>query len=170
MASILISIISALAAIGTAVLSAVFTFIKSKRENILTIVTKGRIKYLEVIRDANARLLRYSHIDNCNKDELLAAAAILKTYLKPFYSIESKLLEALDSLTDACIAGNGENIDIIKRRYIKLYSQYDWAYWHYIQAQASGKYKNSNSDFNFEHQKLQNEIESDNTFQYDWEE
>ncbi|MDR3217185.1 MAG: hypothetical protein LBT55_07280 [Clostridiaceae bacterium] len=161
-------------------LSAKKSITDSRKTAERTIVTSGRTKYLDAIREANTAfrgLAAYNSVRfsvNAPQEEfqyipaMYTALAKLKTYLKPFYKIDARLRAQADSLASLCaeqffIPPNDgvslkNEIEAAADSYDKLYAQYDWAYWQYIQSQVDGVHKNSNEDYDGEYGKLQAEV------------
>jgi succinate dehydrogenase flavin-adding protein (antitoxin of CptAB toxin-antitoxin module) len=110
--------------------------------------------------------------------ELAESAGILKTLLKPFYRIESRLIEKINSVEEKClnlyINGATDRLtEIIKSErseYIKLFAQYDWAYWQFIMKQADSRYKYSSKSFDDIYRETYKDIISvnDEKFAYNW--
>jgi len=166
-----------------AIANMILSITQLKGANRLAIVTSGRIKYLDKIRDAHAEfigrtavaVIRGSAINKCQNYaiDLCVAAEGLKTYLKPFYEIDQKLIQQIDNLTEMSLRqfeNPHENYssELLKSRniYYKLYSQYDWSYWKYIQAQYIGNVLDSDKDFDAVYMQTKEQLESPN---YKWE-
>jgi hypothetical protein len=184
------AVIAALIAAGLAVVTCIVNLIvssmNSKKNSNLKIIVKTRLKYMQSLRNANSIFIGISNPDitlyciKCNKNkyfypkELAEAAGILKTLLKPFYPIENRLLGMINSIENNCLNLflNGETNGLIEKiktelkLYIKLFTQYDWAFWQYIIKQADGKDKNSDKDFDEIYEDTRKNIIS--LYNYDW--
>jgi len=187
--AIIAVIISSFLTIVVTVVNVVMSVMQKKQSDRLTIVTSGRIKYLDQIRSANADFVGRTEVpvikycaanvgDEQNYPvDISIAAANLKTFLKPFYRIEEKIITQVDELLQACLrqfaepdADYSQKIEDLRRRYNKLYAQYDWAYWKYIQEQYDGRVLDSDSDFDAVYEQMQNTFtRSDYKSGYIWE-
>jgi len=171
-------------AVITSVINILTSRINAKKNSNISFIVDTRINYMQKLRNANAIFIGIANpniILNCiNNNSLnllkdfIKSAGILKTLLKPFYPIEKKMIDLINSIENNSIKmlNNGIDNNIIEKNYndlilyIKLFNQYDWVYWQFIMSQADGKYKNSNSDFD----KLYNElgIRYKKEYNYDW--
>jgi len=181
-------IIAAFVASGFAVLTSIINIIVSsinaKKNSNIEIIVKTRIIYLQELRHVNAKFISMANLNfisnNTKKNELfiikdfLESVSKLKTLLKPFYPIEKRLIELIDSIeNDTIVLFNGgvDNNLIVKLKndimiYTKLFNQYDWVYWQYIIKQADGRFKNSNSDFDEIYE--ENKLKYMKEYNYEW--
>lgn len=178
--AIVVALISAGIALLTAIVSATVTITQKYRSNVIAIVTNGRIKYLDDLRDGNTAFAALTNHDvikaysGCYPLEVRRALSKMSTFLKPFYDIERALVGTAEELATVCIKQFDEpqndfkdEILRLKARYTKLYAQYDWAYWRYIQAQVDGKKRNSDTDFDRIYAETKEELCA--LYDYTWE-
>jgi hypothetical protein len=186
-----IAFITAGVAFITCIMNMIVIFINSKKSGNLKIIVETRIKYMQSLREANAIFIGCSNPDvilQCAKiingmyvypKELAEAAGLLKTLLKPFYRIENKLIEKINSIEQKCLDLyiNGATYNLIetikteRADYIKLFAQYDWAYWQFIMKQADSKYKYSSQSFDDVYEETRRDIvdyAKVEKFVYDW--
>jgi hypothetical protein len=181
-------IIAAFVASGFAVLTSIINIIVSsinaKKDSNIKVIVKTRIIYLQKLRNVNAKFISMANLNlisnNTKKNELfiikdfLESVSKLKTLLKPFYPIEKRLIELIDSIENNTIMlfnGDVDNDLIVKLKndimiYTKLFNQYDWVYWQYIIKQADGRFKNSNSDFDEIYE--ENKLKYVKEYNYEW--
>ncbi|NCA92944.1 hypothetical protein EOM82_06855 [bacterium] len=170
--SVLIALIPASLAFVAAAASLAYSFLKGKQDNVLKIVTEGRIRYLAGIREGYAAFIGLTHIEIIESAQAFKAKdypylnflAIsygkIKSYIKPFYEIDATLLQSLDKLyllvlqTFSGVIVDKDELPKERVRFEKLFAQYDWAYWLYIQRQANGKYIDSKNSYDEEYTKL----------------
>ena len=162
--AIIIAIISSSLTAIITVVNIILGVLQKKKSDRLAIIAQGRIKYLDKIRTANADFVAKTEVpvilvageakSASYAQEISHACATLRTYLKQFYAIEQHILAQMDKLLSACLAqfrnpskDMAGEITAIRARYDKLYAQYDWAYWIYIQKQYDGTHLDSSADF-----------------------
>lgn len=160
-----IAIITAGFAAITSVASFTFNFIQGRRDRTRQVILTNRIKYLDEIREGFTLFIGAASIQaiKAAKDNsevlknltgnLFTGYGKLKTYLKPFYDIEKKIINYLDD-TYVCVLSmlNGEKCDekefeSLRKNFENEYLKYDWAYWKYIQRQKEGNFMNSDDAF-----------------------
>ncbi len=171
-------------AVLTSIINIIVNSINAKKDSNIRVIVKTRIIYLQELRSVNAKFIGMAGISRIsiyakNNDSLfirdfLESVSKLKTLFKPFYPIEKRLIDSIDSIeNDVITLFNGEmNSGLTEKlkddikTYTKLFNQYDWVYWQYIIKQADGRFKNSNSDFDkiYEENKLKYKEE----YNYDW--
>lgn len=161
----IIAIITAAVAFLTSVASFTYNLIQNRKDRIQRVILDNRIKYMNEIREGFSCFIGLVNLESIkfaqsNKevmkiyvDNLFKGYGKIKTYIKPFYSIDNELLTALDKLyycTLSIINGAEENrnsIDGLREDFSDKYLKYDWAYWKYIQRQKEGNYMNSDDAF-----------------------
>jgi|GEM_PF-6919687 len=184
------SVIAAFTAAGmagaTSIMSLIVSHSNAKKNSIIRVIVETRIKYLQQLRDANAKFIGVANpeviysVQKINTalfvypKELAESVGLLITLLKPFYQYEKRLVELINVIERNCLTMfMGEADDVIAEKikkdlaiYMKLFAQYDWAYWQYIMKQADGKCINSNVDFDNVYKETQKEISK--RYDYEW--
>ena len=177
----IIAIISAAIAVCTSVAGIVYNLIQNRKASVEKIILENRIKYMYEIRNGFTDFISLANEAAIkavkNKPEaakiyfsdLFNGYGKIKTYIKPFYTIDNELLEVLDK-TYSCIlsmingeGGNGAELDKLREELCHQYLTYDWAYWKYIQEQKAGNYVNSDDAFD---KVYDNFINSENYLKY----
>jgi len=175
--AIIIAIISSSLTVIITVVNILLSINQRKKADRLATVTIGRVKYLDKIRAANAEfagrteihVIKYCAANPGDKQnypvDISIAAANLKTFLKPFYKIEQTIITQIDKLLQVCLSqfvrpdnDFSNEITKLKTKYDKLYAQYDWSYWRYIQKQYDGRELNSDNDFDAVYKKTRSEL------------
>ena len=157
----IIAIVTAGIALITSVASFTYNFIQNRKDRVQKVILDNRIKYMYAIREGYSSIIGLANIGAINAlkngdevkkiyfEKLFNGYGQIKSYVKPFYSIDIELLTALDALYNYILAMiNGEEKDIAKldayrEDFSKKYLIYDWAYWKYIQRQKEGNYMDS---------------------------
>ena len=182
-------IIAAFIVAGFAVLTSIVNIITSrinaKKNSNISFIVETRIKYMQKLRSANAIFIGMANpnvVENCIKNktfslitDFVESAGMLKTLLKPFYPLEKRMIELINSIENNCIKmlNNGIDNNLVEknnndlRLYSGLFNQYDWVYWQYIMSQADGRYKNSNTDFDNLYKDLGTKYKKE--YNYDWQ-
>jgi len=171
-------------AVITSVINILTSRVNAKKNSNISFIVDTRINYMQKLRNANAIFIGIANpnvILNCIKNNSLTllkdfveSAGILKTLLKPFYPIEKRMIDLINSIENNSIKMFNDGIDnnIFEKNnidltlYIKLFNQYDWSYWQFIMSQADGQYKNSNNDFDKLYKELGIKYKKD--YNYDW--
>jgi hypothetical protein len=186
------SLIAAFCAAGVAGVTSIINIIVSvtnaQKNNNIQVIVETRIAYMQQLRNANATfsgladpdvIHSLKKIDNglfVYPRELGSSAGLLRTLLKPFYSFESRLIGLIDAIehdslilfekgTDNALTEKIKNNLVV---YMKLFAQYDWAYWQYIMKQVDGKCKNSNLDFDAIYKETEQNIAKCYKNNYKW--
>ena len=161
----IIAIIAAAIALCTSAAGIIYNLIQNKKAGIQKIILENRITYMYEIRKgftdfiglANAAAVKAvknnSEASKIYYANLFNGYEKIKTYIKPFYDIDRRLLDVLDK-TYFCILSmiNGETddeteLDKLREELCHNYLTYDWAYWKYIQDQKECIYVNSDDAF-----------------------
>jgi len=170
-------------AVFTSIINIVVSTINAQKNSNIRVIVETRINYMQKLRSANAVFIGLANpnlIIKClNNNELIfnkefaESIGMLKTLLKPFYPIERRMVELINTIENNIILLNNEkdknlleNIKTDVVTYIKLFNQYDWVYWQYIMRQADGKYRNSNIDFDNMYEETK--IKYIKEYDYDW--
>ena len=168
---IIIAIVTAGIALVTSVVSFTLNVINAKKDRVQKVILENRIKYLYEIRagfsdliglaDSSAIKLAKSNSEAAKAfySRLFTGYGKIKTYIKPFFSMDRELVEALDRLYEQILAElNGAKVSktlgVLREDFKDKYLKYDWAYWLYIQEQKSGVYINSNTSYNKTYEKF----------------
>ncbi|MDE5943053.1 MAG: hypothetical protein K2H30_02465 [Clostridia bacterium] len=167
----LIAILTSAFALVTAVAGFMLSFINAKKDRVQKVILENRLKYQYEIHEgfsnfiglANSRAIK---IVKKNSDaaktfysQLFCGYGKIKTYIKPFFTMDRALVESLDKLYERILAElNGEKVadtlDILREDFKDKYLKYDWAYWLYIQEQKSGAFIDSDESFNKTYKRL----------------
>lgn len=162
---IIIAMVSAGIAFATSIATFIYNVIQNRKDRMQKVVLDNRIKYMMYIREgyssfiglANVEAIEWvqksSEVMKIYSSNLFEGYGKIKTYLKPFYTIEKEILTSLDKLY-FCILSvlNGaeadkEYIDNLRKDFADKYLKYDWAYWKYIQSQREGNFIDSDEAF-----------------------
>ncbi len=164
-AETIIAIVTAGIALVTSVASFTYNFIQNKKDRVQKVILDNRIKYMYAMREGYSSLIGLANAGAINSlkngdevkkiyfEKLFSGYGQIKSYIKPFYSIDIELLTALDKLYSYILAMiNGEEnddqkLEAYREDFSKKYLIYDWAYWKYIQRQKEGNYTNSDDAF-----------------------
>jgi len=182
--AVIIAIITSSLTAILSIASILIGVVERKKQNRISVIAGTRLKYLEQIRKANAEfsgrtdpmeIRCCSSLKNQNYPvDLCVAMARLKSYLKPFYILEAKVLEKAEILTKVCLEQYSnldidltEKIDKLRESYDKLFAQYDWSFWEFIKLQYDGKNLDNSLNFNAVYENTKKSIDNSS---YIWEE
>ncbi len=160
----IIAIVTAGIAFVTSVASFTYNLIQNRKDRIQKVILDNRIKYMDKIRDGFTDFIGLCNLKAINlaksnadimksyTEKIFYGYGKIKTYIKPFYKIDSELLISLDNLYDCVlsllIGEKSENLlNGLRNDFADKYLKYDWAYWKYIQLQKEGNYMNSDDAF-----------------------
>ena len=161
----IIAILTAGFAAITSVASFTLSFIQGRRDRTRQVILANRIKYMDEMREgftnfiglANAEAIKAaknnSEVLKTFSGNLFTGYGKMKTYIKPFYDIDSALLDALDKTYNYVLLmlngtkNDDAELESLRKDFEMKYLKYDWAYWKYIQRQKEGNFMNSDDAF-----------------------